>query len=314
MIDQRLDLLTDWLVHFFGNKDYTINNASGSADASFCRYFRIKCDDNTFIAMDAPPEKEDSNTFIKIATLLRINNLHTPKIFASNLVKGFLLLEDLGSTTFLQAINKNNRINLYKKAINEIVKFQEIDCKINNLPYYDDALLKSDMQLLVDWYLTKDARNNYKQQLLSIFDILSNNAVNSPQVFVHRDYHARNLMVIKGKLSIIDFQDALIGSNTYDLCSLLKDAYFELSENDIHTLLNYYYMKSNIKIEIEFSQFKKQFELMGLQRHLKILGIFKRLSIRDGKHQYLNDIPLVKKYILQIANKYPEFSVLKGIL
>ncbi len=310
MIDQRFVLLTNWLTNFFGDKNYVINNASD--DASFRRYFRVKRNNNTFIAMDAPPAKEDNNTFIKIATLFRINNLHTPKIIASNLAQGFVLLEDLGNTTFLQALNKNNRINLYKKAIDEIIKIQIIDCKNNNLPYYDKILLKSEMQLLIDWYLTKNTNNIHKQQLLNIFHILSENAINSLQVLVHRDYHARNIMIIKDKLAIIDFQDAVIGSNTYDLCSLLKDAYLELSENDIQTLLNYYYTQTNI--DIEYSQFKKQFELMGLQRHLKILGIFKRLSIRDGKHQYLNDIPLVKKYALQIADKYPEFSVLKDIL
>lgn len=310
MIDQRLDLLTDWLVYFFDDEDFVITNASD--DASFRRYFRIERDNNTFIAMDAPPEKEDSATFVKIATLLNANNLHAPKIIASDLAQGFLLLEDLGSTTFLQALNKDNRINLYKKAIDKMVEIQKINDKNNDLPCYDDTVLKSEMQLLIDWYLPKDTSDNHKQQLLSIFDILSNNALNSPQVFVHRDYHARNLMLIKGGLAVIDFQDAIIGSNTYDLCSLLKDAYLELSANDIQTLLNYYYTQAGI--DIEFSQFEKQFELMGLQRHLKILGIFKRLSMRDDKHQYLNDIPLVKKYALQIANKYPEFSTLKKIL
>ncbi|CAC9641655.1 aminoglycoside phosphotransferase family protein [bacterium endosymbiont of Bathymodiolus sp. 5 South] len=310
MIDQRLDLLTDWLSYFFDDENFVITSASD--DASFRRYFRVERNNNTFIAMDAPPEKEDSATFVKIATLLSANNLHAPKIITSDLAQGFLLLEDLGNTTFLQTLNKDNCINLYKKAINALVKIQKIDYENNDLPYYDDAVLKGEMQLLIDWYLPKDTSDNHKQQLLSVFDTLSNNALNSLQVFVHRDYHARNLMLTENGLAIIDFQDAIIGSNTYDLCSLLKDAYLELSANDIQTLLNYYYTQASI--DIEFSQFEEQFELMGLQRHLKILGIFKRLSMRDGKHQYLNDLPLVKKYALQIADKYPEFSVLKDIL
>ncbi|SMN13365.1 COG3178: Predicted phosphotransferase related to Ser/Thr protein kinases [Bathymodiolus heckerae thiotrophic gill symbiont] len=308
MTDPRLDLLTDWLEHFFGDVNFVTTKASD--DASFRRYFRIERDNNTFIAMDAPPEKEDSASFVKIATLLRDNNLHAPKIIESNLVQGFLLLEDLGSLTFLQALSKDNCIDLYKKAINEIIKIQKIDCQNKHLPLYNKTLLTSEMQLLIDWYLTKDS--NFNQQLSTIFQLLSDNALNSLQVFVHRDYHARNLMVIKDELAIIDFQDAVIGSNSYDLCSLLKDAYIELSANDIQTLLNYYYTQANI--DIEFSQFEKQFELMGLQRHLKILGIFKRLSRRDGKHQYLDNIPLVKKYALQTASKYPEFSALKDIL
>ena len=310
MIDQRLDLLTDWLSYFFDDENFVITSASD--DASFRRYFRVERNNNTLIAMDAPPEKEDSAAFIKIATLLRTNNLHAPKIITSDLAQGFLLLEDLGNTTFLQALNQDNRINLYKKAINELVKIQKINNKNHELPYYDDALLKAEMQLLIDWYLPKNTSNNHKQQLLSIFDTLSNNALNSPQVFVHRDYHARNLMLTEDGLAVIDFQDAIMGSNTYDLCSLLKDAYLELSANDLQTLLNYYYTQASI--DTEFSQFEEQFELMGLQRHLKILGIFKRLSMRDGKHQYLDDLPLVKKYALQIADKYPEFSILKDIL
>ncbi|MDC9714381.1 MAG: phosphotransferase [Gammaproteobacteria bacterium] len=310
MTDLRLDLLTDWLEYFFDDANFVITKASD--DASFRRYFRVERDNNTFIAMDAPPEKEDNASFVKIATLLRDNNLHAPKVIEANLTQGFLLLEDLGNTTFLQALNNDNCINLYKKAIDELIKIQKIDYQNTNLPLYNDTLLKNEMQLFIDWYLPLRKARPSPLLLTDIFQSLSDNALNSPQVFVHRDYHARNLMVIKDELAIIDFQDAVIGSNTYDLCSLLKDAYIELSANNIQILLNYYYTKSNI--DIEFSQFKKQFELMGLQRHLKILGIFKRLSKRDGKHQYLDDIPLVKKYILQIADKYLEFSALRGIL
>ncbi|SMN02447.1 COG3178: Predicted phosphotransferase related to Ser/Thr protein kinases [uncultured Candidatus Thioglobus sp.] len=164
------------------------------------------------------------------------------------------------------------------------------------------------MQLLIDWYLPK----NTHSELQSIFQMLSDNALNSKQVFVHRDYHARNLMLVQDKITVIDFQDALIGSQTYDLCSLLKDAYIQLSTDELQTLLHYYY--DNAKVSGRFSEFERQFELMGLQRHLKILGIFKRLSIRDNKHQYLNDIPLVKKYALQMADKYPEFRPLKRLL
>lgn len=308
MIDQRLDLLNNWLAYLLGDTHYSINSING--DASFRRYFRITHNGNIFVAMDAPLKKEDNTAFIKIATLLRANNLYTPKIIKTDLTQGFLLLEDLGETTFLQTLNKNKRIELYKKAIDEITKMQMID--FNNLPLYDEYLLKQEMQLLIDWYLPKDISQNHIRQLNDMFQLLSDNALNSPQVFVHRDYHSRNLMLIKNKLAIIDFQDAVIGANTYDLCSLLKDAYFELSENEIQTLLNYYYMQ--VDINLEFSQFETQFELMGLQRHLKILGIFTRLSIRDGKHQYLQDIPLVKKYTLKIADKHTQFSILKELL
>lgn len=309
MIDLRLDLLTDWLVYFFGDENFVITSASD--DASFRRYFRIERSNTTFIAMDAPPEKENNNKFVEIATLLKENNIHAPKVIEANLTQGFLLLEDLGDVTFLQALNKNNRIHLYKRAINELIKIQEIDCKNNNLPLYNKTLLTNEMQLLIDWYLPQKTSPSLSL-LINIFQLLSDNAQNSPQVFVHRDYHARNLMVIKEKVVVIDFQDAVIGSNTYDLCSLLKDAYLELSPSEIQILLHYYHTQAHIKLN--FLQFERQFDLMGLQRHLKILGIFKRLSIRDNKHQYLSNIPLVKKYILQITEKYPEFTILKAFL
>lgn len=309
MTDKRLDALTDWLETFFGDENFVINSTSD--DASFRRYFRVERENNTFIAMDAPPEKEDSKAFIKISAMLRVNNVHAPKIIEANLMQGFLLIEDLGNLTFLKALSKDKLITLYKKAIDELIKMQAIDC-YNDLPLYDDTLLKKEMQLLIDWYLPKDISYKQQQQLTDIFQILSNNALNSPQVFVHRDYHARNMMMLDDEVTVIDFQDAVIGSNTYDLCSLLKDAYLQLEPIEIKILLQYYHQQTNS--EIKFSKFKKQFELMGLQRHLKILGIFKRLSLRDGKNQYLDDIPLVKKYVLQIANKYSEFALLKEIL
>ncbi len=309
MTDKRLDALTDWLETFFGDENFVINSTSD--DASFRRYFRVERENNTFIAMDAPPEKEDSKAFIKISAMLRVNNVHAPKIIEANLMQGFLLIEDLGNLTFLKALSKDKLITLYKKAIDELIKMQAIDC-YNDLPLYDDTLLKKEMQLLIDWYLPKDISDKQQQQLTDIFQILSNNALNSPQVFVHRDYHVRNMMMLDDEVTVIDFQDAVIGSNTYDLCSLLKDAYLQLEPIEIKILLQYYHQQTNS--EIKFSKFKKQFELMGLQRHLKILGIFKRLSLRDGKNQYLDDIPLVKKYVLQIANKYSEFALLKEIL
>ncbi|BAS67548.1 MAG: aminoglycoside phosphotransferase [Gammaproteobacteria bacterium] len=308
MIDLRLDALTDWLEIFFGDENFVI--VSASDDASFRRYFRVERSNSTFIAMDAPPEKEDNKSFIKIAQLLRNNNLYAPKIIEFDLIQGFLLIEDLGNTTFLQALREDNRIDLYKKSIDTLVQMQAIDCKNKHLPIYNNNLLKAEMQLLVDWYLPKNSQ--HLNALQSLFQSLSDNALSSPQVFVHRDYHVRNMMMVNGEIALIDFQDALVGSNTYDLCSLLKDAYLELSSDEIQILLKYYYQQANIKIA--FSNFEKQFELMGLQRHLKILGIFKRLSIRDGKHQYLDDIPLVEKYIRQVADKYPDFTLLKDVI
>ncbi len=311
MHDERLDKLGNWLESFFGHQNFALARASD--DASFRRYFRVQHQQGTFIAMDAPPSKENTEPFIKIAKLLNQHGIHAPKIISIDLRQGFLLLEDLGLTTFLQALNGIFNLDLYKIAINELIKIQAIDTQNIALKKYDKQLLNTEMQLLIDWYLPKTLSGTHIQNLQTIFKLLTDSALNSKQVFVHRDYHCRNLMTLKNNnLAVIDFQDALIGSNTYDLCSLLKDAYFELQSFELQTLLQYYYDQANI--DIEFSKFEKQFELMGLQRHLKILGIFKRLSIRDNKHQYLNDLPLVKKYAQQTANKYPELATLKEAL
>ena len=311
MPDKRLDSLNDWLENFFGDENFVISKASD--DASFRRYFRIERSNSTFIAMDAPPKQENSSQFLLIAKLLNNNNIHAPKIIQADLTDGFLLLEDLGSSTFLDTLKGKFNTNLYKLAIDILIEIQSIDTQNINLPSYNSEILNTEMQLLIDWYLPKELSSKQSNNLKKIFKILIDNSLNSGQVLVHRDYHCRNLMFINDNdLGVIDFQDAVIGSNTYDLCSLLKDAYFELNQEQLQILLKYFYDKSNISTK--FTDFMKQFELMGLQRHLKILGIFKRLSIRDGKHQYLEDIPLVKKYALQIANKYPEFSILKEIL
>lgn len=310
MTDTRVNLLNDWLAGFFADKNFRITTASD--DASFRRYFRVELENTSFIAMDAPPDKENCTAFIDIAKYLIAGGIHAPKIIQSNLKQGFLLLEDFGNQTFLNTQKNAFDIKYFKNAIDILIKIQKLNNPSIKLPNYTQDLLTAEMQLLIDWYLP---RLNSKQQtqLQTIFTRLCDNAVNATQVFVHRDYHSRNLMLLADNtLGVLDFQDALIGANTYDLVSLLKDAYFELNPSDLQTLLQYYYQQA--KITLDFAEFEQQFDLMGLQRHFKVLGIFKRLSMRDGKHQYLNDIPLVKKYALQIADKYPEFSALKALL
>ena len=310
MHDPRLDQLEDWLETFFDDASFTLSKASD--DASFRRYFRIERSNLSFIAMDAPPEKENSKRFVEIAELLRDNNIHAPKIIDKDLQQGFLLIEDLGSTTFSQALNANNKLALYKRAIDELIKIQAINTQALSFDLYDETLLRAELKLLIDWYLPKELNQSSLNQLSQLFDQLIQNSLNSPQVFVHRDYHCRNLMITNNEISVIDFQDAVIGSNSYDLVSLLKDAYVELESSEVQALLAYFHKQA--KLAINLDEFEKQFDLMGLQRHLKVLGIFKRLSIRDGKNQYLNDIPLVEKYVLQMADKYPEFKFLKDIL
>ena len=310
MPNQRLNLLRDWLAAFFADKNFSIRLASD--DASFRRYFRVEHNNSSFIAMDAPPAKENCKSFVYIANQLRQGGIHTPKIIQSNLAQGFLLLEDLGTQTFLDAQQQSFTIKHYQNAIDTLINMQTLTTKSIDIAAYDDSLLRAEMQLLIDWYLPP-LNTQQQAQLQGVFKLLSNNALSTNQVFVHRDYHSRNLMLLNNnELGVIDFQDAVIGSNTYDLASLLKDAYYELRATDLQTLLQYYYQQANITVD--FADFEKQFNLIGLQRHLKILGIFKRLSIRDAKHQYLANIPLVAKYALAIATQYSELSPLKEIL
>ncbi|HCV92624.1 MAG TPA: aminoglycoside phosphotransferase, partial [Gammaproteobacteria bacterium] len=192
-----------------------------------------------------------------------------PKIIETNLELGFLLLEDLGNQTFLNAQQKNFELQHYKNAIDVLIDIQSLEIEAVNIPNYDAALLTTEMQLLIDWYLPV-LSNKYHTQLQTIFALLSDNAQSTDQVFVHRDYHSRNLMLLENnELGVIDFQDAVVGSNTYDLVSLLKDAYFELKPTEVQVLLVYFYEQANI--QNPFAKFEKQFDLMGLQRHLKVL-------------------------------------------
>lgn len=309
MLDTRLDALEDWLEAFFSDANFVISKASD--DASFRRYFRIERDNASFIAMDAPPDKENCQAFVDIAKLLIAHQMHAPKIVAENLTQGFLLLEDLGNTTLLAQLQQQLDLELYQHAIDTLIDLQAI--KQAKVPSYDTKRLQDELSLLLDWYLPKTLDAQTSRALQQLFDLLIDNALTSPQVLVHRDYHSRNLMLLpEAELGVIDFQDAVIGADTYDLVSLLKDAYLELSHTDRQQLLRYYYQQANV--QTPWAQFEKQFDLMGLQRHLKVLGIFKRLSMRDGKHQYLDDIPLVRRYALETAEKYPECSILLELL
>ncbi len=309
MLDTRLDALEDWLEAFFSDANFVISKASD--DASFRRYFRIERDNASFIAMDAPPDKENCQAFVDIAKLLIAHQVHAPKIVAENLTQGFLLLEDLGNTTLLAQLQQQLDLELYQHAIDTLIDLQAI--KQAKVPSYDTKRLQDELSLLLDWYLPKTLDAQTSRALQQLFDLLIDNALTSPQVLVHRDYHSRNLMLLpEAELGVIDFQDAVIGADTYDLVSLLKDAYLELSHTDRQQLLRYYYQQANV--QTPWAQFEKQFDLMGLQRHLKVLGIFKRLSMRDGKHQYLDDIPLVRRYALETAEKYPECSILLELL
>jgi len=285
-----------------------------SADASFRRYFRVR-DTNTgqtFVVMDAPPDKEDCEPFVHITRLLRGVGVNAPDIITMDLAQGFLLLDDLGDRQYLDHLDVNNCEGLYKDALTALTNMQRIE---DHLPPYDRQRLSDEMGLFEPWYLNRHLGISLdsKQQVVlgSIFDLLIESALEQPQVFVHRDYHSRNLMLVDdNNPGVIDYQDAVIGPVTYDLVSLFKDCYIEWPRARIEAWLDSYLRQTTVDIPVDRKRFIRWFDLMGVQRHLKVLGIFCRLNYRDGKPQYLNDLPLTLKYVLDSCAQYDELAPL----
>lgn len=314
----REHLLKQWLSSIAGYSLSDIRPAS--ADASFRRYFRVtdNNDGNTYIVMDAPPDKEDCTPFIHITHLLRGVNVNAPDLLKENNEQGFLLLSDLGDQPYLNHLTNERADALYADAVSALIQMQKIK---NDLPAYDEQRLRGEMDLFECWYLNRHldvALNNSQQSgLETVFTLLVKNALEQPQVFVHRDYHSRNLMVIEkdnpdGNPGVIDYQDAVIGPITYDLVSLFKDCYIEWPRNKVESWLDDYLKKSEHTFDRK--QFIRWFDLMGVQRHLKVLGIFARLNYRDGKQQYLNDLPLTLKYVVETCKRYDELAPLQNLL
>ena len=318
-MDQRLEQLQHWL------KQSEISYQDiqpASADASFRRYFRITHAENSYIVMDAPPEKEDCKPFIKVAKILLGFGLNVPQILKQDLAQGFLLLSDLGDSVFLSELNNNTVDAMYISAMNSLLLIQKN--KIPDLPCYDETLLRSELSLFSDWYLEEQLKitlsEPQKEILENTFELLVKNALAQPQVCVHRDYHSRNLMVNEkqpDKPGVIDFQDAVIGAVTYDLVSLLKDCYIDWPREKIEEWVKYFHAQAEslgIITNVSEKQFLRWFDLMGLQRHLKVAGIFSRLKHRDGKTGYLKDIPRTMNYVFDVLERYPEFKPLQALL
>jgi hypothetical protein len=293
-----------------------------SADASFRRYFRIDgADGASYILMDAPPPQEDVRPFIHVAELFGQTGVSVPRVLAQDVERGFLLLTDLGATTYLHQLNIDTAHKLYMDAIDALVLLQA-QSQPDVLPEYDRALLLRELQLFPDWYIAKHrgVTLDDKQQaaLQKVFDALLANNLAQPQVYVHRDYHSRNLMVLdRGNPGILDFQDAVYGPITYDLVSLLRDAYVQWDEELVLDWAIRYWEKARragLPVANDIDSFYRDFEFMGLQRHLKVLGIFARLYHRDGKAAYLDDMPLVMEYTRKTAGRYRELAPLIRIL
>lgn len=314
--DPRLWQLNEWLTAVLPYSEFSLDVAS--SDASFRRYFRVRQHGHSHIVMDAPPEHEDLVPFVTIAEFLGRFDIHVPKILAKNLDQGFLLLSDLGNTSYLSALSKDNADKLYQAAMDEIIKMQSASLDGIALPLYDRDKLKQEMDLFPEWFLGRHLSLTVPDCLETVFDLLIDNALKQPHYFVHRDYHSRNLMLgDNGEVGVIDFQDAVIGPASYDLVSLLRDCYIQWPEDKLDQWIAYYLQhaqQQGLLADVQTSQFKRWFDLMGLQRHLKVLGIFCRLNYRDNKAGYMQDLPLTLQYVLRVTAQYPELADLHQFL
>ena len=316
---QRQQQLTDWLSSLSPDQPFTL--APASADASFRRYFRATFSDgSTRVVMDAPPQHENCGPFLHIGKLFEQAGTHVPHVYAQDLAQGFLLLSDLGNTTYLQALSKANAKLLYGAATDALIKIQ-LASKPAELPPYDEALLRRELDLFPEWYIGKHLgvtlTDKQKAKLEEVFQRILANNLAQPCVYVHRDYHSRNLMATEPNPGILDFQDAVYGPITYDLASLFKDAYVKWEEADIIDWLISYWekaRKAGLPVREDFGDFYRDYEMMGVQRHIKVLGIFARLYYRDGKDGYLKDMPLVMEYLHKACERYIDLKPLLNIL
>lgn len=288
-----------------------------SEDASFRRYFRVQADES-LIVMDAPPPQEDCRPFIAIATMLEEIGLNSVRVLEANLEEGFLLLSDLGSLQYLQALKSDPAIapSLYKDALDALLRLQAGGVKFEHqLPQYDDARMRAEMSLFREWlcehHLGLTFSSEEDDAWLNTLDVLSRHATAQQQVIVHRDYHSRNLMVTDSdNPGILDFQDAVAGPLTYDLVSLLKDCYIKWPRSTIEEYVHYFYDRSVLASRKPAADFTRDFDLMGVQRHMKASGIFARLMHRDGKKGFLNDVPRTLSYVVDLSPHYEELSFL----
>ena len=312
MKTQREQIIHTWITSVLDSDQFEINFLPG--DASFRRYARIKLNNKTFMLMDAPPEKEDCVPFVTIDQFFDTHGVRVPHIVAKDLQQGFLLLEDFGDVLLSTLLNDDTVDAYYAQSFKQLIELQAID-DVKQFPEYSYEKLLSEMQLLTDWMLPSLHIEPSKEEQALIkrtFAILANAALAQPQVIVHRDFHSRNLMKIEGEteLGVIDFQDAVIGADTYDLISITRDAYVQWNADQVYAWFKVFYdlLPETAKQDRDFEQFKRDADLMAIQRHIKILGIFVRLFERDGKTGYLKDLPRVMWYLLEESKPYAELQ------
>lgn len=318
-MDFRLAALQRWLGAQFRDAPFTL--APASEDASFRRYWRLCfADGRSFVVMDAPPDKEDCGPFLHVAGVFSAAGVHVPRIHAQDVAAGFLLLEDLGSTTYLDYFSDHDPGTPYAAAADSLIRIQ-LASRPGVLPEYDRALLERELRLFPDWYLEHELRRQLSPEeaatLQGAFEALLANNLAQPRVFVHRDYHSRNLMACDPLPGILDFQDAVYGPISYDLVSLFRDAYVRWDEARVLDWVVRYWEKARrarLPVSDDFAEFYRDFEWMGAQRQIKVVGIFARLCHRDGKQRYLADIPRVLGYLHAACRRYRELAPLARLL
>ncbi|WP_077046777.1 aminoglycoside phosphotransferase family protein [Pseudomonas sp. KK4] len=293
---------------------------AASSDASFRRYFRWEGGGRSFVVMDAPPPEENCKPFVDIAFLLAKSGINVPKIYAEDLERGFLLLNDLGNKTYLDVIDSENADDLFADALQALLAFQQLPM-VAPLPSYDVALLRRELELFPQWYVKRELGIEFDaaQQVLwqQVSDLLIDSALAQPKVLVHRDYMPRNLMLSEPNPGVLDFQDAVYGPVTYDVTCLFKDAFLSWPEERVRGWLQSYWQQAaalNIPVQPDFEDFLRASDLMGVQRHLKVIGIFARICHRDGKPRYLADVPRFFAYIEAVIARRPELAELEVLL
>jgi aminoglycoside/choline kinase family phosphotransferase len=296
--------------------------APASADASFRRYFRLRAGRRTYIVMDAPPSHEDCRPFVAIARLLQRWGINAPEILAEDLERGFLLLPDLGTQTFLQAIQAGAEPEpLFEDALDALVQMQSRSLAdpegLRTLPAYDAALLWREVRLFSEWYLPKHLQvtlsGDEASELERAMGLLVKSALGQPRCFVHRDFMPRNLMVSAPNPGVLDFQDAVVGPVSYDPICLYKDAFWSWPREFVDAGLERYWGLARalqVPVPADPAEFRREADWMGLQRHLKVLGIFARLTYRDGKAHYVTDTPRFVRYVMDVAPRYPDLAPL----
>ena len=318
-LDPRRTALEHWLAGRFPGRAVAL--APASEDASFRRYFRLRIEGEApLIVMDAPPGKEDCRPFVHVAELFAAAGVHVPQVHAADFEMGFLLLEDLGCTTYLERLDPDSAPGLYSAATDALLRIQ-LASRPDTLPAYDRVLLERELRLFPEWYVARRLGEILSSAetatLEAAFAVILANNVAQPKVYVHRDYHSRNLMVCDPAPGVLDFQDAVYGPVTYDLVSLLKDAYLRWDEEQVLDWAIRYWEKARragLPLAPDFADFYRDFEWMGVQRHIKVAGIFARLCHRDGKQRYLADMPRVLEYLLATCRRYHELNPLALLL